>query len=157
MDYLEGDERFLDAVEPLWRDLNEHHRKRSSYFADWFAGHTFDARKKTLLKRAGEGALLVELARDPGSGANVGYCVTSLDADKKGEIESIYIIPEHRGRQIGDHFMQRALSWLDAQGALDISITVAHGNEEALGFYRRYGFYPRTYVLRRSVGDGVNG
>lgn len=43
--------------------------------------------------------------------------------------------------------MERAVSWLEANGAQKIKLGVVYGNDEVLNFYERHGFYPRTYVL----------
>ncbi|NLG84512.1 MAG: GNAT family N-acetyltransferase [Firmicutes bacterium] len=151
IEIIHGGEELLDRIEPLWERLRDHHRARAGRFAAWFARHTFARRRDELRRKSLGGALLVEIARDPATGRDVGYCVSSLDAEGQGEIESIFVEEAYRRRGLGDGFLHRALTWLAEKGARDVKIVVACGNEEALGFYARYGFYPRTYVLRQPV------
>lgn len=45
--------------------------------------------------------------------------------------------------------MSRSLEWFNENGLKDIIISVALGNEEALPFYEKFGFAPRTYILKQ--------
>jgi len=42
------------------------------------------------------------------------------------------------------------LPWLESTDASSKVVTVAHGNEEALALYQRFGFHPRTISLQQS-------
>ncbi len=149
VDFIRGGAEILDEVEPLWRKLNKHHQGKSTYFAEHFARFTFAERRQDLEHKAEVGALLVEIARDRETGDHAGYCVSSVDGEGVGEIDSLFVEADYRGRGVGDLLISRALAWLEERGARDTKIVVAYGNEEVLAFYARYGFYPRTYVLRR--------
>ena len=107
---------------------------------------TWETRKTGLLEKAKTGALLVALAKEKDT--LIGYCVSSVNNEKQGEVESIYIEKKYRKCGIGDHFMKTALKWMDDQGVQRKIVGVAVGNEEAFGFYEKYGFYPRVTVLR---------
>ena len=110
---------------------------------------SWEQRRDGLRRKVCGGSLRTDLARDPGTGEYVGYCITSLTGDHKGEIESIYVDPDHRSRGIGDALMRRALQWLDDGGAKVKTLGVAAGNEVVFGFYRRYGFVPRATILQQ--------
>ncbi len=58
---------------------------------------TFEKRKADLLKKAASGKMRVDLAFDEVSGRNVGYCVSSINQEKTGEIESIFVDAAYRG------------------------------------------------------------
>jgi ribosomal protein S18 acetylase RimI-like enzyme len=45
--------------------------------------------------------------------------------------------------------MQKALIWLEQNGAVEKIVEVATGNERAWGFYVRYGFLPRKTMLKQ--------
>jgi len=79
----------------------------------------------------------------------VGYCVSSLSAEKTGEIESIFIEEKYRSQGIGSSLVTRALEWLDTKGSVRNRVSVGDGNEEAWGFYAKFGFYPRMTVLEQ--------
>jgi ribosomal protein S18 acetylase RimI-like enzyme len=80
---------------------------------------TFQKRKADLLKKAGLGEMHVEIAVDEVSGQNVGYCISSITPEKTGEIKSIFVVETFRGSRIGDALMQKALIWLEQNGAVE--------------------------------------
>ena len=45
--------------------------------------------------------------------------------------------------------MTDSLEWINSYEAEDIMIGVAGGNEDAFGFYEKFGFYPRVTKLGR--------
>lgn len=110
---------------------------------------TFEKRKYDLLKKSLFGEMRVDLAVDEASGCVVGYCVSSLIGEKIGEIESIFVNVDYRGLGVGDSLIKNALSWMDKEGAAEKIVEVGDGNEQAFGFYARYGFLPRKTVLKQ--------
>jgi ribosomal protein S18 acetylase RimI-like enzyme len=137
----------IDVIGPFWEKLREHHAARATAFVAEFAVVTFKERKQKLL--AGRRELRIFLARETENGQIAGYCVASVLNDGNGELDSLYILDGFRGCGIGREFMERTLGWFIEQAVTDISISVAVGNEEALPFYEKFGFMPRTYVLKR--------
>lgn len=149
IEYVMMDEQGLDVVGPLWEKLREHHRTKAREFAEFFTRVNYAQRKDGLLKTAAAGKLRVDLVRDSDASRYLGYCITSLSADKKGEIESIFVESDYRGHGIGDCLMRRALQFLDDEGAQRKTLGVGVGNEEVFAFYRRYGFVPRVTILEQ--------
>ena len=147
--YSNGDQTLLDRIKLLWEELNNHHCQHSPNFKDHYNQMTFEKRKSDLLKKSLSGEMRVDLAVDEGSGFNVGYCVSSLNGEKTGEIESIFVNIAYKGLGIGDSLIKNALSWMDNQGAVAKIVEVGDGNEKAFGFYARYGFLPRKMVLKQ--------
>ena len=144
--YTAGNAELLDRIEPLWAELNAIHQAKSVHFKAHYAGFTFEARKKMLLQAAEKGCLFVILAYD--NELLVGYCVASV-IDELGEVDSIFVSEAYRKKGIASSLMERALEWLNANGAVKIALKVSVGNEEVLGFYARYGFLPRLIELQR--------
>jgi [ribosomal protein S5]-alanine N-acetyltransferase len=147
IEYLEKNQNDLDIIRPLWDKLNAHHITVSKYFKDTRAVTTFDMRKKQLMEKSYQGALRIDLARDAVTKEYIGYCVTSVDPEKQGEIESIYVEKDYRLSGIGDSLMTRALAWLETVTVKKTILGVAEGNEGVFAFYRRHNFYPRVTVL----------
>ena len=77
----------------------------------------------------------------------IGYCVTSVNKEKEGEIESIYVEKDYRLSGIGDGLMSRALGWLNDVTVKQTVLMVAEGNEGVFAFYRKHDFYPKTTIL----------
>lgn len=149
IEYIVGSEELLDYVAPLWGKLNELHKNNSKDFKLKYSNMNFEVRREAFLKKSSTGKLRIELAKHKEQDVYIGYCVSSIDKAGNGEIDSIYINPEFRGEHIGDSFMRNALAWMDTHEVLSKSIGVAAGNEQAFGFYRKYGFYPSATILRQ--------
>jgi len=147
--YVHGGGDLLDQIKVLWEALNEHHRQHSPNFKEHYSKTTFEKRKTDLLKKAALGKMRVDLAVDEASEQSVEYCVSSLNPEKTGEIESIFVDAAYRGLGIGDSLMKKALNWMKHEGAVAKIVEVGAGNEQAFGFYARYGFLPRKTVLKQ--------
>lgn len=148
--YISGQRELLDVVEPLWRKLVEHHKLRSKHFRYEFEAINFEIRKRMLEDKARNGTVLVEIAEDYATQKPVGYCISSINRFKQGELESIFVEDEFRRQGIGETLVKRALSWMDQQGTYDKMVVMAVGNEEVLDFYARFGFQPRQILLKQT-------
>ncbi len=146
--FRSGNENLLDSVESLWVQLNCHMQKQSIWFKQHYADMTFERRKQELLIKAREGKVHIDIAYND-AGQAVGYCASSVDGELTGEIESIIVDEKYRGRGIGEDLMQRALEWMDLEGTKKKTVAVTVGNEQAFGFYGRFGFKPRKTVLEQ--------
>ncbi|MGD6934769.1 MAG: GNAT family N-acetyltransferase [Candidatus Bathyarchaeia archaeon] len=147
--YAHGDQTRLDEIKPLWEGLNEHVMLLSPYFKQHFQSFTFEARKADLQKKASQSQLRIDFATDKATTQHVGYLVSSIDKEKTGEIDSIFVSPSYRGFGIGDALMKRALAWMDKKAVNAKIVEISVGNEQTLGFYSRYGFYPRKTLLKQ--------
>ena len=149
--YMEGGVEILDSVGPLWEELNRHHQAISGHFSETIAGRSFADRRAGLVEKGRDGRLRVDLA-ETGTGDCIGYCVATIDRDRMGEIDSIFVQPALRNQGVGDALMRRARAWMDAAGTKARVLDVAWGNERAWSFYRRYGFLPRSVRLVQKEG-----
>jgi ribosomal protein S18 acetylase RimI-like enzyme len=147
--YLEGAEE-LDALEPLWNALQEHHvritpelgpqtpkreladawRVRRSKYARWIRDpETF--------------FILAEEDGEP-----VGYAFVTVgppyaswaSGDSIAELETLSVLPEQRGRGIGTKLIEAAWSRLAERGVEDMAITTTRTNVDAQRLYEREGF-----------------
>jgi len=144
-----GGEQFLDRVEPLWKQLREHHANMAPIWRPELLPPDFRPRREYLLAHCA-GGLLVMLACD--GSRDVGYCICSISADRDGEIDSLFVAPTHRRRGIATRLMTEGLRWLRAQRVKAIFVDVMLGNEDPLKLYERFGFRPRTVRLKQ-IGD----
>jgi diamine N-acetyltransferase len=154
IEYIDTGESGLALVQQLWEKLNEHERKLSFHFEEYFAARSFARRKADILETCYSGALRVDLAKDADTGIIVGYCVSTVSQEKQGRIESIYVEPDYRRSGIGDKLMQRALYWMDEKNIVKKILIVVAGNEGVISFYRRYNFHPRFIQLEQRKGEG---
>ncbi len=135
----------LGRIEPLWNSLRLMHLALSSHFKEYFAQQTFERRCRKF-RSLPEEHVHIAAAEDE-SGALVGYCICSV-RDETGELDSIYVEPEYRGRGVGRNLAESGLAWLKQKGCRYIDVLVAEGNEAALPFYEKLGFCVRGTVLR---------
>jgi diamine N-acetyltransferase len=150
IDFVTGGIELLDFVQPLWEKLNNHHQVNSRHFPDKFKNLTFDLRKMKFINDSNT-ELRIELAKESENQAFVGYCISTINIDSVGEIDSLYIEPEYRKFGIGDKLMNRSLEWLDSKNVRMKIIGVAEGNEQVFGFYKKYGFYERRTILEQVI------
>lgn len=146
-------EEGLDLIGPLWLELRQMHRARSTHFKVRLGSKSFEERREELLEKAAGGLMRVELARSE-DGRAVGYCVSSLGTDMTGEVDSIFVTAAYRGMGIGTALMEGALRWMDNLGAKRKVIMAIVGNEEVHAFYARFGFLPRSVVLEQAQQPG---
>ena len=138
----------IDRIQPLWEQLNAMHLASSTHFQERCRTLTFAVRMAPVLEKARQGRVRIDVLRDVVADRLVGYCLSTAEG-ASGAVDSIFIEEAYRGGGQGDRLLGRALEWLAAIGAGDISIAVVHGHDAVLPFYARHGFYPAMHLLRR--------
>lgn len=139
----------LGQIEPLWVRLNSLHRDLDETCGKPRRDTTWEQRYRQFLEKA-QGKCLIQIVKSEFEAA--GYCFTSIDHENKGEIDSIFLDPEWRGRGLGKELMQNALDWLKKEGCEEIKLSVHPGNTEAIAFYRSLGF--ANEPVMKKVTDG---
>jgi len=139
-----GGFELLEKVEDLWYELKVHHEKIHPEFPDTSTS-TFEKRKEGLKEKGKE--ILVDWIRSISDKTDIGYCISILDKNDIGEIESLYVRETFRGKGAGTELMKRALSWLEQKKAKAIRLSVLSGNKEAIDFYTSFGFKSRVQEL----------
>ena len=78
---------------------------------------------------------------------------TWTTGSRVGEIESLAVLPSHRGRGIGTHLLDTLEQTLAADGIDDLIIGTLAGNTGARQLYERRGYRPTwLYVSRLRSG-----
>lgn len=145
----------IELVEPLWNALREHHiavaptldspRSREESWARRRAQY------ETWMADPGSFILVAEQAHSP-----VGYAMVRLrsasptwsSSDQAGEIETLSVLPEMRGRGIGTALLEEVRERLKPLGLCELSLHALAGNDDATRFYERHGFSPFATWLR---------
>ncbi len=149
VEYISGGVQLFDRLKELWQELNDHHISVSTYFSADFSRFYFETRMSSLEQKLKEEDLRIEIAVNTRSSTDMGYCISSIDSGKLGEIDSIYIKPEFRNFGIASELMTRAIRWLDSKKVEEKNIGVVYGNEQTFKFYSKFGFLPRITLLRQ--------
>lgn len=58
--------------------------------------------------------------------------------EQKNHIQALYVLPDFQHKGIGKHLLQAALDWLGTEK--EVVLEVASYNENAIAFYRAFGF-----------------
>ncbi|MEG0774247.1 GNAT family N-acetyltransferase [Clostridium sp.] len=149
-EFVTGSIELLNFVQPLWEKLNKHHEVNSNYFQSKFMNLTFDIRKSNLLNDNNL-KVKVDLIMDIEKGLYIGYCISTVNKELIGEIDSLFVEKEYRKYGLGDKLMNRALDWLNSNEVKTKIIGVAEGNEDVFKFYKRYGFHKRKVILEQII------
>ena len=70
---------------------------------------------------------------------------------ESGEIIQVWISPEYRGKQVSKELLDKIFIWARENRFQKIEAKVIQGNEQALRFYKKYGFE----INRTENNDGV--
>lgn len=143
----------FEAIRPLWEQLNQHHASYPTPFAAEIAARSFAARLGALRDKSADERLRVEIAANSPDSPPIAYGVTSLSSSGVGEVDSLFVAPEYRRLGIASTLLQNALDWLRAHGAVSPRVVVFQANDEAVAFYRRFGFHPRNLELERPASS----
>ena len=147
---ITGGLELLPSVQPLWEQLRDHHGSISKHFSESIRKRTFADRAGDFEAKAQHHMFRIELVQREKAELPIGYCISSLSNDLIGEVESIFIDSQYRGLDIGDMLIKHALGWMEGQGAKRKRLGVLAGNDTVLGFYEKYGFKVRTYILEQN-------
>jgi RimJ/RimL family protein N-acetyltransferase len=82
----------------------------------------------------------------------VGIAGTYLDEDGRRVVIAMWVRPAHQGMGLGRRLLDAVVAWVRAQGAHEVYIDVADGNDAARGLYETYGFVETGIV--KPLRDG---
>jgi ribosomal protein S18 acetylase RimI-like enzyme len=143
----EGGPDQIDLIQPLWEKLSRYEGDLSARLKDYFYHRSFAVKKETILKAICEGCLKLDLLRPLDSSQIVGYCLSTIDRQNAGEIQSFYIEPDFREQGTGRLLFQRALDWMAGKGVEKRTLWVVFENKRAIRFYNTFNFYPLSTTL----------
>ncbi|MFJ8433291.1 GNAT family N-acetyltransferase [Kitasatospora sp. NPDC094019] len=126
---------------PLWRDarlaaLRDAPHAFKVRLSDWPTGGEQEWRTRFARRDA---VHLVAVAAD---GWPVGLAggLPSPGRDGAGEVRSLWVGPEARGRRTGDRLLAAVEAWARRTGRTSLRLAVLMGNTPAEALYRRNGF-----------------
>jgi ribosomal protein S18 acetylase RimI-like enzyme len=156
-----GNARDIPRLKPLWLSVHRHHAESmpelAPYVSDEVTWRERRALYKNLFRKKDTFLLLASLDK-----RLVGYALVhvtpALDTwagdtwetgDRIAELESLAVLPVHRGRGIGQALLDRCHQELEALGVEDIVVGVLAGNSGAIRLYERLGYRPTWLYLSR--------
>jgi GNAT superfamily N-acetyltransferase len=140
----------LDAVEPLWNALQEHHVRITPELGP----HTpkreladaWRIRRSKYVRWLEDPETFFVIAED--RSRPVGYAFVTVGpgyaswatGERAGVLETLSVLPEHRGGGVGASLIDAAWSRLGDLGIDDMAITTTRTNVDSHRFYEREGF-----------------
>jgi ribosomal protein S18 acetylase RimI-like enzyme len=146
----------LDAVEPLWNALQEHHSRITPALGertpkrDAVAAWRMRRGKYERWLEAPETFFVI--AEDEGVPAGYAFVTVGpgyaswATGDRLAELETLSVLPERRGSGVGAALIDAVWSRLGQLGVDDMAITTTVTNVDSHRFYERHGFEQRFVV-----------
>jgi ribosomal protein S18 acetylase RimI-like enzyme len=154
----------LPALESLWVSVHHRHAEAMPELAPYVSdAQTWAVRRALydeLLGKPGTVLFLAEM-----DAVLIGYGLAHVIAvgdtwlpdtwatsPRIGEIESLSVLPEYRGRGVGTRLLEALERELDSDGVHDLVLGVLPGNAAAIRLYERRGYRPTWMYLSRLAG-----
>ena len=157
----------LPLLEPLWVSVHHRHAEAMPELAPYVSdaqtwavrGALYDellAKPDTVLFLASVDAVLIGygLAHVMAVG-DTWLPDTWATGARIGEIESLAVLPECRGRGVGTRLLEALERELEADGVRDVVLGVLPGNAAAIRLYERRGYRPTWTYLSRLAGRQI--
>jgi ribosomal protein S18 acetylase RimI-like enzyme len=154
----------IPRLEPLWVAVHHQHQTSMPELAPYVSDEeTWRVRRAlyeelfrkpdTFLLLASLGDRLVGYALVHGDPVAESFIDDTWETtDRVAELESISVLPEHRGAGIGSALIEEVHRELDAMGVEDVIIGALPGNEGAIRLYERFGYRPTWLYLSKFRG-----
>jgi len=130
-------------MQQCWEALHVEHQALDRLMGRIPVEKSWNQRRDDLIAKAD-----IVLFETIGHSHVIGYCLTTISSECIGEIDSLYLSPEYRGRGYGRVLFQRSLSWLAQYGITTPQLWVHPANFAAIRFYWSFGFYTQPFMER---------
>jgi GNAT superfamily N-acetyltransferase len=155
----------LDLLEPLWGALQAHHASVLPTLGDRTPprshAESWTRRRQSYERWLSDDETFFLLAEGPDG--PVGYAFVTVGAGYAGwrtgplaELQTLSVLPQHRGEEIGARLLDAAWSRLEKLGVDEMAITTALANVDSHRFYERHGFHP-AFLLYYGKREGSEG
>jgi len=146
----------IDELQPLWKALQDHHASLCETLAGLrprTAEDSWAAARQKYAEWLSDTDAFVLIAEQ--AGLPVGYALVTLGdpywgwvtGERVADVDTLSVLPEARGREVGTKLMDAVESELDRRGVREFRVVVLAPNAEALRFYERRGLSPVTHTL----------
>lgn len=105
---------------------------------DWYKPEGMKRREKEITENPG--VIHTWVLKDS-ENKIVGFCKADKLKDF-GEIDSMYVLPDLKGKGLGNKLMEKAFEWFEPN--LDVRLKVVKYNSRAIAFYKKFGFKETT-------------
>ena len=154
----------LDLVGPLWVAVHHRHAETMPELAPYVSDDETWRVRRTLyeeLLAKPDTLLLVAVVDDAAVGYGLAHVLpvdetwipdTWVTGSRIGEIESLSVLTQYRGRGLGSELLRRLEEHLVDRGVEDLILGALAGNRDAIRLYERQGYQPTWLYLSRFQG-----
>jgi len=154
----------LPALRPLWVSVHHQHAQSMPELAPYVDDdRTWEVRTVLYAELLAKPDTVLFLATAGSAVIGYGLAHVLAAADtwlpdtwqtgaRIGEIESLAVLPSHRGQGIGTRLLNALETELAAIGIRDLLLGVLPGNADAIRLYQRRGYRPTWTYLSRLEG-----
>ncbi|MEN1761322.1 GNAT family N-acetyltransferase [Anoxynatronum sibiricum] len=137
-------------IKEVWEKNRLFHEATSQFFGHLYHSLIFEERMAPF-EAFGEDQMKITIAEAVGEEESqqqvIGYCLSTIDGHE-GQMQTLHVLEEFRGKEIGKELMQRHLEWLKDHKCEAVSLVVSQENEKAIRFYENHGFQKNTIEMR---------
>ena len=144
----EETDKLYDCLE----ELAKHHNKVSAHFEGYYPITPSEQRIESFKSELKSGKSFISVIENDQK--VIGFCKISAD-DGKGVLEYLVVLEQERGHGYGAELMDWAMEKFQKLEIGDIDVKVVFGNN-AIDFYKRYGFQEKSIVLGLCMEYGRN-
>jgi ribosomal protein S18 acetylase RimI-like enzyme len=155
----------LAALAPLWVSVHQRHAEVMPELAPYVTDErTWEVRSALYRELLARPTSVLLLAEDGGTAVGYGLAYLMEPGERAwlddtwsvpgpvGEIESLAVLPSHRGRGLGTRLLAGLEAALLTAGATDLVLGVLPGNAAAVRLYGRHGYLPTWTYLSKLHG-----
>ena len=140
-----GGAELIALTEPLWQKQKAYHLEIDHVNPDSYVDLSFEERMDEIRGKAEH--LITLLAEDADTGKLIGYNLSTINSAGLGEIDSVFVEEDYRGKGIGTALIKETLEWMDENKAKRTKMHVLEANQSAFKLYRALGFEPRLIEM----------
>jgi len=134
----------ITHIKTLWEKNRIYHEVNSEYFKELYRSICFKHLTEGL-KDIPEDELKITVTQKDET--YIGYCI-SVITNNSGELKSLHVDKDFRGRGIGRELVGEHLQWLKKKNCKSIGVKVSYENDPTISFYKRLGFFPNTLHMQ---------
>ena len=134
----------IGSIIHVLKTLAEHHNRTSVYFKGNYPSKPFEQIINEISQKIKDGFSKVDVVME--NHKIIGFSQYTIQ-DNIGELEYLVILPEYRNCGYGKMIMDKVIEYFKTHQVKRIDIRIVYGNDDAKGFYEKYGFKISSQIM----------
>ncbi len=146
-----GGAELIGLTKPLWEKQKTYHLGIDRLSPENYVDLSFEERAIRIQKKGAH--LTTLLAEDRTTDHLIGYSLATINLEGVGEIDSVFVEENYRGKGVGTALIKATLVWMEENKVQKTKLHVLDVNQSAVSLYRTLGFEPRMVEMIRRPSD----